>query len=563
MKKRWFNNTNKGSYELSSDNLTSKGSRDKQHKSTNDLTTIKVSPEHSRRLDSRRLDRSSSSQESSPAATSTSAASERLPATDKLPALERLQPRSSDPHGHVDTHGHSVSIPLKETAVGSPKRMHRRQKSSGNWKMLLSESETGATSSAPESLAGDTGIIDPVRKPVSTKESRPLSFFQHISQEEPGSMRVKEQKPKRAEVFPWSEVIGTPSPSPSAKSEPKFNMSDHSIGSETVENGVTAPDTVSKPVDAFGKQAHSDKESSVAIASVVLTDTVGVNMLEKNEGLTDCVPHNLSTNNGVANQVIRDECTRAKRSIHRSEKDYVQRSSDPSSMKKKRVMSESKRRSYPLGADSGSSDSIEPPLAEDVEVKCEILKISNFEADGEVTEDKTFVLIDPNVKTGSSKPRVCIKTFSESKDDDAISERYKLAEAAGETIIDASDDSATSTSTSLSDKSTNTLSNRYLKPSSPFMLDSGRKSSLKRSTLYRSSHELSSQPSVRSFDEQSISSEKESLFNSISTKSYSVNDLTLLDRPSGFCTLDMKKMLGSFRMLDNIISEHATQFSRE
>lgn len=562
MKRHWFSNTNKGSYELSSDNLSLKSSRDKQHKSTNDLTNIKVSP-----LPSRRLNHGASSREST-AAASTSTVGDRLPA------------HNSNAHDHV------VAIPLKETAVGLPKRMHRRQKSSGNWKMLLNESEEPTTNSAPESLAGDVNSMDPVRKPVSTKQSRPLSFFQQISQEEPKSTKGYEHKQKRGEVFPWSENLGTPSPSASSKSEPVYSLSDKSgvsTPNELIENGLYTSDIYGKnePKDKvvmseevltgmhFEKPTRLEFETKVSIASAARADSEMLSAPEESEELvTVCKYHEFPTDNDSTQRQITDDCpTRVKRSIHDAEQEYVQRNSDPSSMKKKRAMSDGKRRSYPLEADSSSanSSSVCRLPAGDMEVKCEILKISNFEADGEVTEDKTFVLLDPKVKSGGSKPRVCIKTFSETKDDGVVSERYKLAEATGETIIDTSDDSVTSTSASLSEKSCDTLTTENLKIDSHCLpSDCSRNSSLKRSTLYKSSLGLSVQPSTRaSFDEQSISSEKESLYSSISTKSYSVNDLTLLERPSGFCTLDMKKMLGSFRMLDNIISEYTTSFTRK
>lgn len=592
--KRWFNHSSKGSYELAADQQ-SKSAKDKTPSSpTNDVTDMTVSP-----LPAKRSDMNSS--------------------------------HASNRNGHT-VEAAASPVQVKETAVGSPKKSHRRQKSSGNWQMLLADTPRpdGEPKKEGEDVP-DASLSEPIRKPVSSKEARPLSFFRQIAMEEGDPVAQAGVKTKKMEIFPWPESLGTPSP----VSTPE--IFDTAAGMELMSESVSPMDVDQKPdsgVDndescadsaaadtSIHPESHPSSADKLSIhkvdteekflqldvndASAIPIDSpfTSMNIEDIEEAVSDSAGKAQSEDligsaslpvgekatatslptagslsgssacSGADSDRLDERCVGTSepvetegfsRSINHSEQGLVLRTSDPSSVKRKRkLLSSGKRNSYPMSFDS--STQVQARM-EDPEVRCEILKISDIDGDDAEAEQKTFVVIDPSLGVEGHSHRLCIRSFSEMMDDyensDSESERYRLAVAAGETVIDTSDESTGSSERQAAAQTWTT--SEHNPPSASISHDDGEIESREKGTLrwqgYKSSAELLSISSMRSFDDASLCSERESMLSirsGFSNKSYSVNDLTSVERPPGFCTLDMKKMLGSFRMLDNIISEHS------
>ena len=551
----------------------------------------------------------------------------------------------------LDKNGESsVSITVKETTVESAKRSHRRQKSSGNWQMLLGETNKPSPTSTLESQkSGADGATKnpsprPVRVPVSSKEARPLSFFQKISIDDEPILR-QDAKPKKSEIFPWGESQ-TPSPSPSTEDSRRFvpitdsspdvtdkilplqgnttnpvEISDESeseyvkLGSKLDDErkklkdykaqlshiSQSLEDETPQDLETDSGSAHLDKSLVVDLNNDSVEPCVELDSSEHDpfnysekiaeshidqvtslhttdvtvdEPLLQHVHDNLSTGSdltcddsttqpdGFSETISEHDNSPAttpkqnSRAIHELEQHHVKRNSDPLSMKKKRRQSASKRKSFPLAVgDSMDSNS---------ELKCEVLKISTVDIDVTPKQDEAFVLVDPALQnTEGHVRRVSVKSFNEIMPEepevtsDTESERYRLAMATSETLIDTttSEDSLTSAEqpdTEVTDGELEKPKLDLLHPVLPL-------ARLRRS-VYNSNHELSSLANVRSLDESSACESERgsqhSFRSSLSNKSYSVNDLTQLERPAGFGTLDMNRLVGSLQMLDNILSEH-------
>ncbi|XP_067945247.1 protein furry homolog-like [Watersipora subatra] len=498
----------------------------------------------------------------------------------------------------------TVTINLKETTVESAKRSHRRQKSSGNWQMLLGDSPQPSDSNEKsldkdliKSKSEEIVLPQPLRVPVSSTEARPLSFFQKISAEEGSHQSVG--KPNKAEIFPWGSSK-TPSPSSESSSEltdkireahlvktpevekplenQKFKQTRYkkqlskisqSVGDDLpITSYPNSPELIEKPLPT---EANCERQG--------MTDNIDNTHLVEESNCREDVNEGLSDTDEIIKQVsiasyITDSVadvdkridgssneSKAKHSslqrtrpIHEFENQHVKRNSDPCSVKRRRNSYNSKRRSFPQTVEDrelGKGSEVE------MDMKCEVLKISAVEA--EVTADKkAFVLVDPALdKSEGLVKRISLKSFSESVSverpdgfSDTESERYRLAEAMGETVVDTA-----------SEESTSSLQTVEMKPQHLKIPEDSRsyQSSLRKNSMFKSNSELSSH-TCRSFDETSVvGSDKESFHSfrsSLSNKSYSVNDLTLLERPSGFGTLDMNRLVGSFQMLDSILSEH-------
>lgn len=528
-----------------------------------------------------------------------------------------------------------VAINLKETTVEPPKKSHRRQKSSGNWQMLLGDSAQplepqpvsheypkATNGSASNSDDGSTAS-QPVRLPVSSKEARPLSFFQKISADQ--SIRHSDSKPKRAEIFPWGERK-TPSPSPSAGegavnlsiSKTTDNLPSASVDiyaadaqlipSETPSNQKLKMDQYKARLSRISQSVEDELPSAqltkpqvtdVTVETDQDEDIINRKLVEENGS---CEPFSnvageetcpaaidveimsrvsVGTNSTEANEEDNrlsmlyndnadgpcDITTNSEtlplpytRAIHKLENQHVKRNSDPGSVKRKRRHSPSKRKSFPESLGKTLSESQEV----DMEMKCEILKISTIDAEVSTTDHETFVLVDPALENlDGHVRRVSVRSFTDAtaavveESSDTESERYRLAEATGETFVDTTSEES---STSGSHMDTTAASNECNGTKYLMLPDSSSKSNLRRH-WFKSSTELSSLSTIaHSFDDASLGgSDKGSLRSfksSLSNKSYSVNDLSLLERPSGFGTLDMNRLVGSFQMLDSIISEH-------
>jgi len=548
-------------------------------------------------------------------------------------------------------------------AAASSRKNHRRNKSSGNWTMLLGD--TPAPSDTPK------------RVPVLSKEARPLSFFREISSEEDVQLAKNQQKaPKLKEIFPWASestedaqkanpitdkaeeihsetdystmlihngapaspvnaaARGRSSTSPGSLSADSRSCSTSSTSTSvftslTNLNVACGPGSASSSLAAHTSRRSPDPSSANVAVSVVMTDTspvagkepitvadpiaavavsaalVGASValvtadspivasdeLMSGTGLS-ADPADLCMDTDVPaaavtqptiDKIATHELDKANDSLYESDNKpdsaavdnsllmephhesdspnhntpfirglldvESKRSTDPSSVKSRRRRSASKRNSFPISMPDAMLEPAE-------ELQCEILKITDIDTD-ESRVDQTFVLVDPAaVMTDGHKRKVSIRSFTGSLEEtrslsDTESEKYRLAEAAGETIIDSTPSlSEGSGSSAAQTESTHSL---LVVPED----SNSRRHALSSSTTLN----------TRSFDEYSLSSKRSSrgslLSTTFSNKSYSVNDLTSIERPTDFGTLDMKKMLGSFRMLDSIISEHAVPTTRK
>lgn len=590
--KRWFSSSK--TYELSADQSQQKSSKDRQAKLGSDLSNSKVTGD------------------------------------------EKTAGSTAEPDGETATVV-PVAISLKETTVESSRKSHRRQKSSGNWKMLLGDAalpsqtpseELGKNTNSSNSLVDDTlaSSLQPVRLPVSSKEARPLSFFKNISADE--SVRHVDAKPKRSEIFPWG---GSQTPSPS--SENSIPAAERSVDSSTKENGgdgklflsALAGDRKLKQseyksrLSRISQSLEDSSPSTETPSSTRLSNSVTPDILQelpvdalecnmsnlsndteepdterrddssdncsvvRKESITDdeiTIPSPVSiakgymaddvtdNNDGIDSDSHDGDSIEAgstlpfTRAIHELENEHVKRNSDPCSVKRRRKHSQSKRRSFPQSLDDSHDIDLSEAADVDMDVKCAILKISAVEAETTL-EKETFVLIDPAVeKLEAHGRKISLKSFTGivPEQSDMESEQYRLAETMGETLVDTTSEESTSASDHPMDTNPNELPDKhFLKFPEEIRSE---KFGLRKSSMFKSNTELSSLTG-RSLDEASAGgSEKGSLHSfksSLSNKSYSVNDLTLLERPSGFGTLDMNKLVGSFQMLDSIISEHAVQ----
>ena len=557
--KRWFGGSK--SYELSADQVSLKGSKDKTGKSTDSKT-------------------------SSP----------------------------SEEHAPTASLG-SVTISLKETTVESPKRSHTRQKSSGNWKMLLGDSLQPTENQQtlhPNTNEANSGVVDgkqspvePVRLPVSSKESRPLSFFQKIStsDETTTSKNTKTSKSQTMEVFPWGErqqplstansAGNTSSGLPdfdSEKSEQKLKQIQFTSQLSRISQSLEDESPIISPritkLDSTDDQelTSSTNMESSGISSIVedkhLTDELqGENndtnedKAEHEDGVEITKQLSLSINshneyfnsndddNSLMELSVRERgslerTVQHSRAIHQLENQHVKRNSDPCSGKRRRKQSaDSKRKSFPQTVNDSDLNATQDA---DMDMKCEILKISAVEAEI-AAEKETFVLVDPELEKLGHVRRISLKSYTEcsleesEQVSDTESERYRLAEASGETVVD----TASEESVSIAETNTTEVHALKLPESAP-----AGQCTLRRKSAFKSNTELSSLVG-RSFEESyAAGSDRGSLHSfrsTLSNKSYSVNDLTSLERPVGFGTLDMNKLVGSFQMLDSIISEHMVQ----
>lgn len=606
--KRWFNSSK--SYELSAEQQTRGSNRESKTKATSpEVKVVGASPLLSKKS-------------------------------------EAVRPNTLEKNGEA-----SLAITVKETTVESAKRSHRRQKSSGNWQMLLGETNKPSPTSTLESQKADsdngasqTPSPRPVQVPVSCKETRPLSFFQKISVDDEPLLR-QEAKPKKSEIFPWGESQ-TPSPSPSNDDSKRFkpivdsspDVSDRApsiqsipmpaeiaTGPEDVldirsasderkklkdyktqlshisqsleddppqeiqtdytdtapthiDNGPVVEDCIDS-VTSHDEQDQDLSEHNVSnycedISISSMDDVTNIHATEESidEPLIPHVHDNVSTapimpfDNSTSQLESLDETVaegdkpsppkQFPRAIHELEHHHVKRNSDPLSVKKKRRQSASKRKSFPLTVgDSMDSSS---------EMKCEVLKISTVDIDVVPLEDETFVLVDPALQNVEGHVRrVSVKSFSDVMSEepevvsDTESEIYRLAMATSETLIDTttSEDSLNSADPS----EVLSIEMDYERPKMDLLHAALPMARLRRS-VYNSNNELSSLANIRSLDESSICESdrgsQHSFKSSLSNKSYSVNDLTMLERPAGFGTLDMNRLVGSLQMLDSILSEH-------